>query len=200
MGDGSFPQSHGANVRATCPQRGLKPRGFTLIELLVTLTVASILLAVAMPSFSSYVQSTRLTTEADSLVYALTMARSDAVKFDTPVEVCASSDGATCSGTWTNGWIVLCPANCPASLGAAPVLLMSAPSLHTGNTADELVSAATTMSFQSTGQPAAGNLQFVFCDSRGAAFGRDVEVNSIGEIASSSTPGETVSNVALGGC
>src|SRR5579871_266621 len=82
-------------------------QGFTLVELLVTLSVAAILLAIAMPAFSSFMKNTRLSMEANTLVYDLNLARSEAVKLDTSVEVCASADHVTCSTVapdWATGW------------------------------------------------------------------------------------------------
>jgi hypothetical protein len=35
------------------------------------------------------------------------------------------------------------------------------------------------------------------CDTRGAAFARDVEVNSTGRVAASQTPGQSVAGTAL---
>lgn len=202
MGGASFQRSRGASVPAARPGRALPSRGFTLIELLVTLSVAAVLLGIAMPSFSSFVKNSRLATEADTMVAALNLARSEAVKSDVTVDVCASSDGATCaaSGSWAQGWIVMCPANCPAGLGGSPAVLLVYPAVFNGNRADELNSGTTTVSFSSTGQSTLGNLEFAFCDARGTSYGREVEVNSIGEISSSSTPGKTVSGAALGGC
>jgi type IV fimbrial biogenesis protein FimT len=179
---------------------GLATRGFSLIELLVTLSVAAILMGVAMPAFSSFVHNTRLSSEANALVFDLNLARSEAVKLDTTLEVCASSNGAACGGTWSQGWIVLCPANCPPGLGATPAVLAAAPALTDGNAVDELLAGAVEISFLSTGQTDATKLQFVFCDNRGAADGRDVEVNSLGGIASASTAGQTVAGNALGAC
>ena len=202
MGGASFLHGRGASVRAMRRRRAFLLRGFTMMELLVTLTVAGILLAIAMPSFSSFVRDSRLTTETDTLLYDMSLARSEAVKLDTTVELCASSDHATCSGItdWTDGWIVLCPANCPAGLGASPALLLVAPAITSGNTMTEQLTGASSVSFNSTGQTGAGNLQFVFCDTRGAAYGRDVEVNSIGEVQASAAPGQTVAGTALAGC
>lgn len=199
-----FSRSHGVPRIGMHSGRVGEARGFTLMELLMTLTVAGILLGIAMPSFSSFVQSTRLTNEANTLVYDLNLARSEAVKLDTTVDVCASGNGSTCAGplgNWASGWIVLCPAACPAGLGPSPALLQAAPAVNVGNAVMEQVAGATTVGFQSTGQiSGGGNLRFVFCDRRGAAYARDVEVNAIGEITSSSTPGQSVSGVALGGC
>jgi type IV fimbrial biogenesis protein FimT len=200
MGGASFLHGEAIGEPKRRTERPSARRGFTLVELLVTLAVAAILLAIAVPSFGSFVKDSRLTTETDTLLYDMNFARSEAVKLDTPVEVCASSDHATCTGTWASGWIVLCPANCPPGLGASPALLLVAPGIASGNTLSEEVSGATAVTFNSTGQTGAGNLQFVFCDSRGAAFGRDVELNSIGEIQASATPGQSVAGAALGGC
>ncbi|CUA95100.1 GspH/FimT family pseudopilin [Thiomonas bhubaneswarensis] len=66
--------------------------GFTLIELLVTMTVAAILLVVAVPSFQNMMLSSRLDTSANAVANALTLARSEAVKRNQ--EVNFNSDAA----------------------------------------------------------------------------------------------------------
>ena len=81
-------------------------RGFTLIELMVTLAVAAVLITVAVPNFRMFMVNNRLASQANDLITALSVARSEAVKRGGNVTVCASSDGATCTGTWAQGWIV----------------------------------------------------------------------------------------------
>jgi len=184
--------------RSACRGR-VRSRGFTLVELMVTITVGGILLAIAAPSFRSYVQNSRLTSEADSMIYSLNLARDEAVKDDTTIEVCASSDGATCVGTWANGWIVVCPANCPAGLGAAPAVLQVSPAVSTGNTVTEEISGATAINYSSSGQTGS-QYQFVFCDNRGVTHGQDVEINLIGRVETAANPGQTVSGAALAAC
>lgn len=169
----------------------------------MTVTVAGILLAIAVPSFRAFMQNSRLATQANTLVYALNLARSAAVKLDTTVEVCASSDGATCTGAnWQSGWIVCYPV---ASCGAAGGTVIGvSPALGSGNTADEQINGALAVPYLSNGQTNNGNggttYRFVFCDSRGAAFGQDVEVNYIGRIQAASTQGQMVSGAPLAGC
>lgn len=90
-------------------------RGFTLMELLVTLAIMALLLALAMPSFKSSIDSNRRTTYANQLVEDLNLARSEAIKRNKKVVVCASSGGTSCitapgaPSDWTVGWIVYVP-------------------------------------------------------------------------------------------
>lgn len=101
-------------------------RGFTLVELLVTMAVAAILLTVAVPNFQMFVLNSRMTTQANDLITAFNMARSEAVKRAASVTVCASSNGTTCTGTWAQGWIVRdavgTPIRAQEALGGASTL------------------------------------------------------------------------------
>lgn len=85
-----------------------KSAGFTLIELIVTISVAAILMSIAVPSFTNMIDSNRLSTGTNELVSALILARSEALKRSQNVSVCASSDETTCSGSndFGDGWIV----------------------------------------------------------------------------------------------
>jgi len=77
-----------------------------MIELLVTISIAVIMLTLAVPSFQSFIQQSRLTGYTNDLVLAMAYAKSEAVKRGINVEVCASSNSSTCTGTWQQGWIV----------------------------------------------------------------------------------------------
>jgi type IV fimbrial biogenesis protein FimT len=60
----------------------LKPhrRGFTLIELMITISLMSILLALAIPSYQRFIQKARIDTEATNLQSFLMSARGEAIK------------------------------------------------------------------------------------------------------------------------
>ena len=87
---------------------GRRTAGFSLIELMVTLAVAAVLLALAVPSFTSVINSSRLTSTANELVSAMQLARSEALRRNTQVRVCRSVNGTSCAGAgqWTR-WITL---------------------------------------------------------------------------------------------
>jgi len=87
--------------------------GFTLIELMVTLVVAVILVVIAVPGFRTIIQNNRASTQANELLSAMTLARSEAIKRGTNVSVCSSTNQSTCaaSTTWSTGWIVFVDIN-----------------------------------------------------------------------------------------
>jgi len=166
--------------------------GFTLIELMVTLTVAAILMAAAIPAMRTFVQNDRQWTQSNSLVMSLNAARSEAIKQDVAggVIICASTDGATCSGAnWSQGWVVINPA-LPAG-----TTLMSVPALPTGSTMSEQ-NALTQVVFRSNGMTTAA-AAFTMCDSRGATFARYTQVTLSGRVASSMTPGKALDGTNL---
>ncbi|TAL47467.1 MAG: prepilin-type N-terminal cleavage/methylation domain-containing protein [Methylovulum sp.] len=77
--------------------------GFTLIELMVTIAIASIVLGIAIPSFTETIANNRLTTHANELVTALNLARSEAIKRG--VQVIINRKGAI-GQQWESGWDV----------------------------------------------------------------------------------------------
>ena len=84
-------------------------RGFTLVEMLTVITVMAVLLSVAVPAFEGVRLSSRLNAYATSLVAASQLARSEAIKRNATVTLCASANGTSCAtdGKWEAGWIVL---------------------------------------------------------------------------------------------
>ncbi len=169
-------------------------RGFTLIELLVSMAVAGILVAIGVPAFTSFIQNDRDISQINSLVLSLNYARSEAVKRNvaTGISVCPSLDAQTCSGSaWSSGWIV-------TDQSPPPTPALQKTSSLSGSNTVTATGSATGITFLSSGQVANSVLTTIkICDPRGAAFARDVEINSTGRVAASQTPGQSVSGVAL---
>lgn len=84
-------------------------QGFTLVELLVTLAVATILLAVGVPSFASFVANSQLTSQANDLLGAAALGRSEAIRRNQAVTLCRTQpDGTSCArGQEWRAWILL---------------------------------------------------------------------------------------------
>ena len=78
--------------------------GFTIIELMITVAMASILLAIAVPSFNQMVVSGRLTAQSNEMVAAISLARSEAIKRNANVTLCRAADNSTACVTATGAW------------------------------------------------------------------------------------------------
>ncbi|WP_349984786.1 GspH/FimT family pseudopilin [Stenotrophomonas sp. WHRI 8082] len=98
-------------------------KGFTLLELMVTVAVVAILAGIAFPSFESTIRSSRVAAAHNELIGLLNLARSEAIRSGRGGGVCASTDGATCSGSWGSGALAYADTNGDGSKGASEVAL-----------------------------------------------------------------------------
>jgi type IV fimbrial biogenesis protein FimT len=94
--------------------------GVTMVELLFAVAILGIILAFAVPSYSDAALNSKLNAVASSLHASVAVARSEAIKANRSTTLCASSDGATCTGTWTDGWVVLDADDVPIDKRPAP--------------------------------------------------------------------------------
>lgn len=76
-------------------------KGFTLIELLVTISIAAVLMMIAVPSFSTFQRNAELTSITNTLMSAINAARGEAMKRGSFAMV-VPLDGAN----WSSGWRV----------------------------------------------------------------------------------------------
>ncbi len=82
-------------------QNNTPPRhiaGFTLVELIITLLIGSILLAWGVPGYRDFKLRNQISDAANEMVYSLTQARSEAVRYGTNVRVTPAG------GDWQDGW------------------------------------------------------------------------------------------------
>lgn len=87
-------------------------RGFTLLELMVGITVLGLLLGLGVPAFTDMVRNNRVAAQANELITALSLTRSEATKRGLPVSICAAATTAqtNCADAddadWKNGWLI----------------------------------------------------------------------------------------------
>jgi len=161
--------------------------GFTLLELIITMAIAAILLTIAVPSFQTTIANNRLATQTNSLVTDINIARSEAVKRGTGVILCNSADpnavAPACIGAgnvWTGGWIVFVDDDNSGNFGAGDTLIKVSQAV--GGTATILTAGTlNTFIYNGDGTNAAANIaDWVICDDRDEAFGRQVQIRSTG--------------------
>lgn len=83
-----------------------KQSGISLIELLGTISIVAVVNSLAGPTLGETFKRNQLRSQAERVMTTLNLARSEAVKRNQPVSICRSEDGASCSGEWSDGWIV----------------------------------------------------------------------------------------------
>lgn len=81
-------------------RHGVACRGFTLLELLVTMAILVILLATAIPSFTSFIVNSQLRSAVSTLQTDAMNARAEAIKLAKPVVV----RPLVAATGWPSGW------------------------------------------------------------------------------------------------
>jgi type IV fimbrial biogenesis protein FimT len=83
-------------------------KGFSLVEMMIVTTVLGILAAIAVPNMVEWVASERVRGSANDLYAGLMLARSEAMKRSTQVDLTNTGGAAT---DWSSGWTVRIPAS-----------------------------------------------------------------------------------------
>ncbi|HLZ99465.1 MAG TPA: GspH/FimT family pseudopilin [Steroidobacteraceae bacterium] len=128
----------------------LNQAGVTLIELLVVITIATILMAIGVPSYKYVTTSNRVANEINALLADMQFARYEAVKEGLTVQVCPVAaftppttppTACAASATWSTGWIVLSNA---AATGGTPIVLRRQLPFSNFNSQDTLTNTSPT--------------------------------------------------------
>ncbi len=87
--------------------------GFSLVELVIGLAILSLLLVIGLPSFTTYIQNTKLRTAAEAFLAGVQSARGEAVRRNAQVQIILTNDDAdvtnrntTALSTTGQNWIV----------------------------------------------------------------------------------------------
>jgi type IV fimbrial biogenesis protein FimT len=101
--------------------------GFNLIELMVVVAIGAVLTGIGVSSYRYVTYSNRVSTEVNSLLGDLMLARSEAIKQGVNVYVCPTSTTGTlaCSGqnSWQGGWMVFSDVDGSNSYNTGDVLV-----------------------------------------------------------------------------
>lgn len=100
-----------------------KNTGFTLIEMIVTVAIVGIFASIAVPGFSGLLQSNRVTAGTNLLVSAFNLAKSEALKRNNTITLCASTNQTSCTGggDYSLGWIIFLDCDGDQQLGGGAV-------------------------------------------------------------------------------
>ncbi len=149
--------------------------GFTILELMAAVTVAGILLAVALPSYHNLTRNNCLTTKANSLIASLQIARSEAVKRRANIDVIATNS-ASSTNKWGTGWTVQVS-------GGGDVIRV----VELACDATTVDNSVTTYTYNSQGfinNPAG---TFAICDDRTGETGREITLSTTGRPSTNNT-------------
>jgi type IV fimbrial biogenesis protein FimT len=154
--------------------------GFTLVESLITLSITSILLSTAVPSFNGFIAAKRISAEVSTLTQHLHLARSEAIKQGSRAVLCPTDNGDEClgSGDWNKGYMVFIDNNANRERDPDEQLIHQ----HSLKTDLLRVNAGRrkTVSYQISGRAKGSNLTITFCDAHDNAKPRAVVVSMSG--------------------
>jgi type IV fimbrial biogenesis protein FimT len=90
----------GGDVLTTCPHYNSRQQGFTMVELMVTVSLTALLMALAVPSFRSWIGNAHVRAAGDAIQNSARLAQAEAVRRSRQV-VLFRTDDATCGPTLT---------------------------------------------------------------------------------------------------
>ncbi|WP_295383969.1 GspH/FimT family pseudopilin [uncultured Thiodictyon sp.] len=174
--------------------------GFTLVELLLTVTVMTILVLLAAPSFNEATLGSKLSAYANRLVASAYLARGEAIKRNALITLCVSTDGSTCAtaGGWEQGWIVRCPSTTSTSVtcttgGSSAIIFQYQPALPAGFKIGTATANQRSLVFYPTGVDPRTQAVLTVC--RNAPLGKQERQVRIG-----ATGGASVKTTTTGTC
>ncbi|MBL4835290.1 MAG: GspH/FimT family pseudopilin [Pseudomonas sp.] len=139
-------------------------RGFTLLELMITLTVAAVILGLAVPAFQTTIAKNAVKSATRDLVTTLNAARAQSMSSRTPVTV--TPEG----GNWNNGWTMQYQNSVESDETYVP------------SSRIQIRSAITSLTFRPQGGRAAGANTLVVCHADADIPGRRVTVSFLGRV------------------
>jgi len=176
----------------------LTQAGFTLIEAIVAMTVAAVLLCVAVPALGGMLARQRLVTAQIELVAALQHARSAAITGRQRTLFCPSANGTQCADDthWERGWAIgrYRTTNADQLDGPPSQVHGSYPKLIIMSTAGRK-----RVRFQPDGTTGGSNVTFVLCRPGHQEDALAITVSNMGRVANKKPADDEAGRCAAGG-
>ena len=161
--------------------------GFTLLEALVVLALLGVLVGMAVPAMSQLQARHRLQAQAEGFLDSLVLARSEALRRQLRISLCAQADGGRCDtdGQWEQGWLVFTDENDNGLLDAGEALIESHAALPAGMRLGVTSTVKSYFSYGSEGRSVSASGAFMagtwrFCQAS-ASVGWQVVSNALGK-------------------
>lgn len=168
-------------------QPSVQARGFTLLEALVVLALLGILVGMAAPAMSALRARHQLQAMAEGFLDSLVLARSEALRRQQRISLCAQAPGGGCDaeGQWQQGWLVFVDGNDNGLLDTGEALIESHEALPAGTSLDVTSTVKTYFSYGPEGRSMGTNGAFMagtwrFCRA-GLPQGWQVVSNALGK-------------------
>lgn len=179
------------------------------MEIMITLALAGVVIGIGVPSFQHFVTNSQITNDSNRFLYDVHFTRSEAVKRSRAVFMCRSSNGTSCAGgstkNWSIGWIVFADTNNDGDYtnGTDTLLRIGEPSAKRikiqSNVAGDsnngrIIYMGDGRLFLPPGITAPA--RYAVCDDRDGdtnfdeEFGREVTINSMGNIKTKRKPAD----------
>ncbi|MEO8248501.1 MAG: GspH/FimT family pseudopilin [Burkholderiales bacterium] len=134
--------------------------GFTAIELLVVISIAAILVALALPSFNGVIARYQIQRATEEMISTIYQARSEAIKRGGQVMMVKTATGVGCSAPtaqeWSCGWTLFFDANSNGTFdtgaGSSDIMLRSSGAPKAVNVGTTLAAGFTTRTFDRWGR------------------------------------------------
>ncbi|MDR3492721.1 MAG: GspH/FimT family pseudopilin [Gammaproteobacteria bacterium] len=157
-----------------------KLKGFSLLELIVTISIATILFALMIPSQKIFIDKTAEQVSSSQLLRAMSLARSEASSRGRVVSLCKSSDQKTCTGNWEQGQIIFVDENQNGQVQDSSYVLFSFASIKSGKIFWKSSLHKAYLQFLPTGFTNSQNGTFWFCEKDEKVPAWIIRVNRLG--------------------
>ncbi|QSX32881.1 GspH/FimT family pseudopilin [Shewanella avicenniae] len=154
-------------------------RGFTLVELMVTITVASILLGIGVPSLTALLRTYQADSAVNQLKQTIWLARNQAINYGVRVALCRLENNSCIAQNWQQGVTVFTDPNGNYQFDDGETILYQLESLDSNS---QIFFNRRAIRFLPTGLASGMNGTMSYCPNTDDVPARGIVVNQAGRI------------------